>query len=115
MKARRAHLFPDITHTLPSISMLCNQDYMAIFDDEKVYIIKEGEVIICGDRDKSTNLYMVNISLNIKYIEPKLNIKHMENLGATGHSTNNAYERKIKKHWYHIITNFASVQWSRRE
>ena len=39
MKARRAHLFPDITHALLSIIMLCDQGYMAIFDDEHVYII----------------------------------------------------------------------------
>ena len=42
MKARRAHLFPDISHALLSISMLCDEGYMAIFDNKRVYIIKMG-------------------------------------------------------------------------
>ena len=44
MKARRAHLFPTITHALLSISMLYDEGYMAIFDDIRVYIIKDGIV-----------------------------------------------------------------------
>ena len=62
--ARRANLFPEITHALLSISMVYDQGFMAIFDDEQVYIIKEGEVILHGNRDPDTNLYLVNITLD---------------------------------------------------
>ena len=42
IEARRAHLFPGIAHTLISISMMCDQGYLAIFDTEMVYILKMG-------------------------------------------------------------------------
>ena len=37
MKARRAHLFPDIKHALLLISMLCDEGYMAIFDEKSLH------------------------------------------------------------------------------
>ena len=48
MEARRAQIFPDVKHALISISMLCDEGYMAIFDDEKVYIVKYGTVLLYG-------------------------------------------------------------------
>ena len=55
MKARRAHLFPKISHALLSISMLCDEGYMEIFDKQRVYIIKNGSVLLHGRRDPLTN------------------------------------------------------------
>ena len=80
--ARGAHLFPDISHALLSISMLCDQGYMAIFDDLHVYIVKDGEVILHGNRDPATGLYMVNITPHDDEVKPSLDIHHMENLGT---------------------------------
>ena len=97
MRARRAHLFPKITHALLSISMLCDEGYMAIFDDVRVYIIKDSVVLLHGIRDPNTNLYMVNMSPNKDEVQPKLDIKHMENLGGLKKIANNAYEIKIQK------------------
>ena len=51
MKARRAHIFPDIKHSLISINMLCEEGYMAIFDENNVYIVKDSEVILHGYKD----------------------------------------------------------------
>ena len=70
MRARRAHLFPDITHALLSISMLCNERYMAIFDKIRVYTIKDGVVLLSGIRDPKTNLYMVNITPDENQVQP---------------------------------------------
>ena len=97
MKARRARLFPDIKHALLSISMLCDEGYMAIFDEEKVYIIKDSIVLFHGNREPRTNLYMVNISANEMKVQPKLSIKHIENLGGINEFANNAYKLKVKK------------------
>ena len=97
MKARRAHLFPDIKHVLLSISMLCDEGYMTIFDEEKVYIIKDSIILLHDNRDSRTNLYMVNISTNEPTVQPKLNIKHMKNLGGIDKFENNAYKVKVKR------------------
>ena len=56
IKARRVHLFPDIKHVLLSISMLCDEGYMAIFDEEKVYIIKNSIVLLHVNRDSRTSM-----------------------------------------------------------
>ena len=77
MKAHRAHLFPDIKHALLSISILCDEGYMTIFDEDNVYIIKDGIVLLHGNRDARTSPYMVNISINEVAVQPKLSIKHM--------------------------------------
>ena len=97
MKACSAHLFPDIKHVLLSISTLCNEGYMEIFDEEKVYIIKDSTILLHGNRDPRTNLYMVNIISNEMTVQPKLKVKHMENLGGITKFANNTYELKVKK------------------
>ena len=70
MKARRAHISPAITHTLISISMLCTQGYMAIFDHKRVYIIKDSTVILHGNRDAKTNIYMMDSTSDTNTIQP---------------------------------------------
>ena len=97
MKARRAHMFPDISHAFLSISMLCDEDYMAIFDEKRVYIIKNGNVLLHGIRDSVTNLYVVNMSTDNNTVQPPLSIKHMENLGIITKFANNACDMKAKK------------------
>ena len=102
MEARRAHLFPNIKHALLSISMLCDQGYTAIFDQERVYIVKEGEVIIHGFRHPVTKLYIVNMKEDKN--PPELNIRTMTDLKAINEFGNNAYEIDSKKQlviYYH--------------
>ena len=102
--ARTAHIFPELTHALISISMLCKQGLMAIFDDEKVYITKGGEVILHGEINKPTRLYMINIEGKEEKIHHKLNVNHLDNIGAVKRFAYNAYEIKAKKElveYYH--------------
>ena len=63
---------------------------MAIFDEKKVYIIKYSIVLLYGNRDLRANLYMVNIASNEMTVQPKLNVKRMENLGGMPKFANNA-------------------------
>ena len=97
MRARRAHIFPDIKHSLISINMLCEEGYMAIFDENNVYIVKDSEVMLHGYKDPVTRLYMVNITERTDTIRPKLNIKHLKNLGGVQNFSNNAYDIKKKR------------------
>ena len=85
MKARRAHLFPNTSHTL-SISMPCDEGYMAIFDTKRLYIITNWIVLLHGIRGPHKNLYMVSITTDKDTVQPQLNIKHMENLGGIKNS-----------------------------
>ena len=102
MEARKAHLFPDIKHALLSISMLCDQGYIAIFDHEGVYIVKDGEVVIHGFRHPVTKLYIVKMKEDKN--PPILDISTMTNLKAITEFGNNAYEIDSKKQlvmYYH--------------
>ena len=102
-EARKAHIFPELTHALISISMLCKQGLMAIFDDEKVYITKDGGVILHGEINIHTGLYMIDIEGKMTP-HPKLNVNHLHNIGAVKRFAYNAYEIKAKKElveYYH--------------
>ena len=68
---------------------------MAIFDDEKVYIVKDGTVLLHGYKYEHARLYMVNITGTENVVQPKLNIIHMQKIGGIHNFSNNAY--KIKK------------------
>ena len=72
--------------------MLCDQGYTAIFDEEGVYIVKEGHIIMHGFRHPITKLYIVNMKRNNN--PPKLDIKKLTNLKAISEFANNAYEIK---------------------
>ena len=50
LEAHWAHLFPHIKHALLSISMLCDHEYTAIFDEDGVYIVKHGHITMHGFR-----------------------------------------------------------------
>ena len=70
---------------------------MAIFGEEKVYIIKDSIVLLHGNRYVCTDLYMANISTNELTVQPKLNMKHMQNLGVIDNFADNAYKVKVKR------------------
>ena len=114
MKVRKVHLFPDIKHALLSISMLCNEGYMAIFDEEKLYIIKDSIVLLHGNRDPWTK-YMVNVTSNEMTVQPKLNVKHIENLEGITKFAKNTYELKVKQDlitYYHkCYFNLVVLTW----
>ena len=104
IEARRAYLFLVITHALISISMLCEQGYMAIFDAEMVYIVKHRIVIMHSYRHPVTKLYIVNLNQSQTDSQLELDIEHMTSLGAVGEVANNAYEIRSKQklvEYYH--------------
>ena len=69
---------------------------MAIFDEENIYIVKDSKIMPHGCKDPVTRLYMVNITEGKDTIRPKLNIKHLKNLGSIHNFTNSVYDIKKK-------------------
>ena len=68
---------------------------MAIFDHEKVYIVKNGLVILHGNINPNTG-YIVNLRTELANTQPQLDIDHMVNIGAVNAFTNKAYKIKVK-------------------
>ncbi len=60
-EAITAHVFPDMTRNLLSVPKLCDADCKCTFSKEKVEIIKENKTILQGPRDRTTNLWTVQI------------------------------------------------------
>ena len=65
LEARRAHLFLDIKYALLSISFICDHGFTVIFDEDGVYIVKEGGIIMHIFRHPVTKLYIVNMKKTI--------------------------------------------------
>ena len=60
--ARLVHFFPDLrSHSLISISQLCDAGCQAQFDKNLVRIVFKNEVILTGNRDPTTTLWMIPI------------------------------------------------------
>jgi hypothetical protein len=57
--ARQAHLFQNLAHPLLSISQLCDQGCTATFDALQVRIERDGQLILHGQRDPTTNLWAI--------------------------------------------------------
>ena len=82
--------------------MLCDHGYTAIFDNEGVYIVNKGKIVMHGFRHPVTKLYIVNMKEDNN--PPELDIKKMTNLKAISKFANNAYEIKLKQQlvmYYH--------------
>ena len=77
---------------------------MEISDDEKVYAIKDGTVLLHGNGEKHAKLYLVNIIETKNIMQPKLCSKHMLNLCGINRLSNNGHETKVRKEmitYYH--------------
>ena len=62
--ARIIHFFPGLkSHSLISISQLCDAGCQAHFDKHFVRIVFKNEVILKGSRDPTTKLWMLPIEL----------------------------------------------------
>ena len=65
VKARQAHIFPDLKNmALLSIGIFCDNGCLALFGDEKVYIIDKiaNKNIMHGTRDNKSSPYMVPLT-----------------------------------------------------
>ena len=82
--------------------MLCDHGYTAIFDEDGVYIVKHGRIIMHRFRHPVAKLYIVNMKKDNN--PPKLDITQMKNLKVISEFSNNAYAIKSKKQlviYYH--------------
>ena len=66
--ARKAHIFTGLQKPLISIGTLCDNNYIAVFDAERVTIYDQTpiNIIMQGHRDPITTLYMINMTAPLK-------------------------------------------------
>ena len=64
-KATSAYILPGLKkHSLISIEKLCDDDCIATFTKHKVTITKNNQAIWTGDRDNTTNLWILPLTSN---------------------------------------------------
>ena len=90
-KARKAHIFPGLQKPLISIGTLCDNDCIAVFDENRVTVYDKTtrQIFMQGHRDPMTTLYIINM------IAP-LNSMKEQNIPDTFRS-NHVYETKYKQ------------------
>ena len=67
-KARQAHIFPGLQKTLISISTICNNNCIAVFDEKRVTIYDKltRQIVMQGHRNPNTTLYMINMAAPLR-------------------------------------------------
>ena len=97
LEVRRAYIFPALTHdALISILQLCDHGYIAVFDQNEIYILKDGNIAWSGGRYHKTSLYMIELANKKKHSQIPASIN--ETLQAIPTSIcNNKYEIRNKK------------------
>ena len=62
--AQQGHAFNEMDKSLISVPVLCDADCQVLFGKKKVQVIKNNKVIIEGDRDAVTNLWLIPLENN---------------------------------------------------
>ena len=67
-KARQAHIFPGLQKPLISISKLCDNNCISVFDEKRVTIFEKltRQIVMQGHRDPNTTLYMINMAAPLR-------------------------------------------------
>ncbi len=91
LRARKAHIFPKLTKPLISIGILCDNDCIAVFDEDLVTVYNKHTKlpVLMSKRDPVTTLYMINMST-----QPY--ISHAPSF-PTYHYANHTYETQSKQ------------------
>ena len=84
IQARKAHVFPQLKTSLISIPQLCDAGYKAIFDENKVDIVKDNKILLDGHRDKESNLYMIDLDRASKRQKTEKSIAQINNAYTSG-------------------------------
>ena len=95
--AKEAHLFNEISVPLLSVNKLCAHDLAVLFHGPNATVFKpthptipiDGEPILLGSLDKSTELHMVDIHSSNTNLCKLLGGTLLKELQLKGHSTNN--------------------------
>ena len=83
--AQQGHAFNEMDKSLISVPVLCDADCQVLFGKQKVQVIKNNKVIIEGDRDAVTNLWLIPLENN------ENNKKHRYAYIQIQHTANSAY------------------------
>ena len=67
-KAREAHIFTGLEKPPISISTLCDNNCIAVFDEKRLTIFDKTtrQIVMQGHRDPRTTLYMINMTAPLK-------------------------------------------------
>ena len=67
-KAQKSHIFPGLQKPLISISTLCDNNCITVFDEKRVTIYEKStrQIVMQGHRDPNTTLYMINMTAPLK-------------------------------------------------
>ena len=57
---------------------MCDTGYKAVFDVNKVEIVKNNKTHLEGHRDKETNLYMIDLDSSSKHQKPEKSIAQIK-------------------------------------
>ena len=90
--ARQAHIFQELAHPLLSIGLLCDHGCTAIFDNATVTIQKDTQTILTGQRDPTTNLWTIPLTMASPHICPNI----MASPRTNEHTALNAYDATNK-------------------
>ena len=77
--ARKAHIFPGLKKPLVSIGTLCDNKCVAVFDAQRVTIYNQTnrQIIMQGNRDATTGLYMIDMVMNQLKQQPQVKCTEM--------------------------------------
>ena len=83
--SQQGHLLNKMDKSLVSVTVLCDTGCQVLFGEHKVQVIKNNKVIIEGDRDAVTNLWLIpleNDNINTDKQQPGsayIQIQHTAN------------------------------------
>ena len=61
--ARNAHILLALSHDVStSISQLCDEDYISVFNKKEINFVKDGSIYIIDQRHPRTKLYMLHLN-----------------------------------------------------
>ncbi len=86
-EACKAYLFDDMQSSLISVGQLCDADCTVQFDQHQVTIFQRDEIILQGQRDRSSGLYHVELSTPQDSQSPASSIDHHAAMSAIAAET----------------------------
>ena len=94
--AQQGNTFNEMDKSLVSVPVLCDAGCKIIFGEHNVQVVKSNKVIIEGDRDAITNLWLIPLESDNK--EPDQSPQPRAAYIQLQHTANSAYHQKLAAH-----------------
>ena len=92
--AQQGHAFKEMDKSLVSVPVLCDAGCQVLFGEHKVQVIRNNKVIIEGDRDAVTNLWLIPLENADSNTDKQPRSAYIQ----IQHTANSAYQQKIASH-----------------